>query len=275
MIEAILKYNYMQNAIMASILTSFICGIMGTIIVEKKLVSMSGGIAHASFGGIGAGYFLQIEPIIGGLLFAILTSLSVGYIKRNTNTNEDTVVNMFWSGGMALGILFIGLTPGYPPDMTSYLFGDILSVNYIYLRVMFVLTIIIILAIGLIFNYWKLYLFDEQYAKIIGIRVILLEIVLYALISSSIVILIKVVGIILAIAILSIPPAISKLFTYKLKWIMICSGILGVIFSLAGLTISYYINIPSGATIILVAITSYFIAILIKHNILMMNKFQN
>ncbi len=264
MIEAILNYNYMQNAVLSAILSSLICGIMGTIIVEKKLVSMSGGIAHASFGGIGAGYFLQIEPIIGGLVFAVLTSLSVGHIKRKTNTNADTVVSMFWSAGMAIGILFIAITPGYPPDMTSYLFGDILAVNNLYLRVMFVLTILVILVVGLAFNYWKLYLFDEEYAKIMGIRVIIFEMVLYVLISLSIVILIKVVGVILSIAMLTIPPAISKLFTYELKWMMIWSGILGILFSLIGLTISYYINIPSGATIILVAIISYFIAILVK-----------
>ncbi len=264
MIEAILNYNYMQNAVLAAILSSLICGVMGTIIVEKKLVSMSGGVAHASFGGIGAGYFFQIEPIIGGLIFAVLTSLSVGQIKRKTNTSADTVVSMFWSAGMAIGILFIAITPGYPPDMTSYLFGDILSVNDFYLRVMIGLTILIILVIGILFNYWKLYLFDEEYAKIMGIRVMLFEVVLYILISLSIVILIKVVGVILSIAMLTVPPAISKLFTHELKWMMIWSSIFGIVFGITGLIISYYANIPSGATIILVAISSYFVAILLK-----------
>lgn len=264
MIDAIINYNYMQNALFAAILSSLICGIMGTIIVEKKLVSMSGGIAHASFGGIGAGYFFGIEPIIGGLVFAVATSLSVVRIKRKTNANVDTVISMFWSAGMAIGILFIGLTKGYPPDITSYLFGDILMVNDLYIRVMLMLTIIVTLVIFLIFNYWKIYLFDEEYAKIIGIRVIVLEVILYALISISIVILIKVVGIILSIAMLTIPTAISKLFLQEMRRIMIWSSVIGCTIGVVGLTVSYYIEIPSGATIILVGIISYYISMSVK-----------
>lgn len=264
MIEAILNYNYMQNAVTAALLASIICGIIGTIIVEKKLVSMSGGIAHASFGGIGAGYFFGIEPIVGGLVFAIATSLSVGKIKRAGKTNTDTIVSMFWSAGMAIGILFISITPGYPPDMTSYLFGDILTVNTLYIRIMLLLSLVVVVAVSIIFNYWKIYLFDEEYAKIIGLNVLVMEIILYTLVSLSIVILIKVVGVILSLAMLTIPPAISRLFTNDLKQMMIWSGLLGIFFSFAGLTISYYVNIPSGATIILVGITAYFLALLVK-----------
>lgn len=264
MIEAILKYSYMQNAVLAAIFASIICGVIGTIIVEKKLVSMSGGIAHASFGGIGAGYFFGIEPIIGGLIFAIASSLSVGQIKRKGKTNTDTIVSMFWSAGMAIGILFISITPGYPPDMTSYLFGDILTVNSLYIRIMFIMAVVVLLVVGLIFNYWKIYLFDEEYAKIIGLNVLVLEIMLYTLVSLSIVILIKVVGVILSLAMLTIPPAIARLYTNDLKKMMIWSGLLGVIFSFAGLVISYYVNIPSGATIILVGISSYFTVLIAK-----------
>lgn len=144
MIEALFKYTFMQNAFIASILTGIVCGIIGTIIVEKRLVSMSGGIAHASFGGIGLGYLLGIEPIIGGLVFAVMSSLGIATIKRKTNTNSDSLIGIFWSVGMALGILFISLTPGYPPDMTSYLFGDILTVSSFYLKIMAVLKCLII-----------------------------------------------------------------------------------------------------------------------------------
>lgn len=264
MIEAIIKYTYMQHAVISALLASLICGIMGTIIVEKKLVSMSGGIAHASFGGIGLGYFLQIEPIIGGLLFATVSSLSVGRLQRKTHNNADTIISMFWSAGMALGIMFIALTPGYPPDMTSYLFGDILAVNKLYIILMICLAIIIVGVILPIFNYWKLYLFDEEYAKIMGVRVFLLETLLYLLIALSIVILIKVVGIILSIALLTIPPTTAKLWTHHLKWVMVFSVMIGIVFSLSGLVISYYFNIPSGATIILVAIIGYFVGALVK-----------
>lgn len=258
MIQAILNYNYMQNALLAGILASIICGVVGTIIVEKKLVSMSGGIAHASFGGIGAGYFFGFEPILGGLVFAMVSALSVGEINRRTKTYKDTIISMFWSGGMAIGIFFVALTPGYPPDMTSYLFGDILAVNDFYITTIGVLTIGVIAIVVSLFDYWKLYLFDEEYAKIIGIRVAVLEFILNIVIAISIVILIKVVGIILAIAMLTIPPAIAKLFTKKLSRIMILSMMLGIFLTISGLTLSYYMNIPSGATIILVSIIVYF-----------------
>lgn len=263
MIEAIMNFHYMQNAVIAAVIASIICGIIGTIIIEKKLVNMSGGIAHASFGGIGAGYFLGIEPIIGGLFFAVLTSLGVNRIKKTTNAQADTVVNMFWSVGMALGILFIALTPGYPPDMTSYLFGDILTVNDLYIYVMIGLVILGVLTVFSIYNYWKLYLFDEEYAKIIGINVAVLDLILSVLLAVSIVLLIKVVGVILALAMLTIPPSIAKLFTKRLQSIMLWAGLIGVLVSLSGLTLSYYLNIPSGATIILVSIGLYFIALLV------------
>ena len=133
MIHAIINYSFMQNAVMAAILSSVLCGIIGTIIVEKKLVSMSGGIAHTSFGGIGLGYLLGVHPIITGMIFAVGASISIPMIKRKTNAAADTLIGVFWATGMALGILFIGLTPGYPPDMTSYLFGDILTVSTLYI----------------------------------------------------------------------------------------------------------------------------------------------
>lgn len=257
MLQSILTYSFMQNAVMAAIVASLISGIIGTIIVEKQLVSMSGGIAHASFGGIGLGYFLGIEPIIGGLLVATTASLTVGQIQRKTRIKADTIVSMFWSAGMAMGILLIALTPGYPPDMTSYLFGDILTVNDTYLTIMTGLAVLMFAVVFLLFNYFKLYLFDEAYAKIIGINVTALETVLYVMIAFSIVVLIKVVGIILALALLTIPTATAKLFTFSLSRIMLLATLFGSLYSLAGLTLSYYGNIPSGASIILVSIAVY------------------
>jgi len=267
MIEALFNYTFFQNAFVAAILASIVCGIIGTIITQKGLVSMSGGIAHTSFGGIGLGYLLGIEPIIGGLVFSILASLGISTIKRKINTNSDTLIGMFWSVGMALGILFIALTPGYPPDMTSYLFGDILTVSSLYIKMMILLSIIIIFSITSIFNYWRGYLFDEEYTKVLGVNTLFLEYILYVLISLSIVILIKVVGIILAIALLTIPPAIAKIFTYNFRDMMILSSLLGAVFCISGLFISYIYNIPSGSTIILLSAIVYFlIAALMKYS---------
>lgn len=259
MIEALFNYTFLQNAFLAAILASVVCGIIGTIITQKGLVSMSGGIAHTSFGGIGLGYLLGIEPIIGGLAFSILASLGISTIKRKIDTNPDTLIGMFWSVGMALGILFIALTPGYSPDMTSYLFGDILTVSSLYIKMMVLLSIIIIFSVMSIFNYWRGYLFDEEYTQVLGVNILLLEYILYILISLSIVILIKVVGIILVIALLTIPSAIAKMFTYNLKNMMILSSLLGVVFCISGLFISYKYNISSGATIILLSVIGFFI----------------
>ncbi len=264
MIEILFSYNFMKNALMAAMLSSVVCGIIGTIIVEKKLVSMSGGIAHVSFGGIGLGYLLGIEPIIGGLVFSVLASIGISTINRKTNTNSDALIGMFWSVGMALGILFIALTPGYPPDMTSYLFGDILTVSSVYIKIMIILSLIILISILSIFNYWKAYLFDEEFTKVLGINTLFLECFLFILIALSIVVLIKVVGIILSIALLTIPPAIAKLFTYDIKKIMIVSTFSGIVFNVLGLVISYQYNIPSGATIILLSVIGYFVSIVLS-----------
>jgi len=264
MIDALFEYTFIRNAVLASIIASIVCGVIGTIIVEKKLVSMSGGIAHTSFGGIGLGYLLGFEPIIGGLIFAVIAAVSISKIRRETKTKSDTLIGMFWAVGMALGILFISMSSGYQPDMTSYLFGDILTVSSVYIKIMVVLSIIILGIIFTAFNYWKAYLFDEEYLKVLGIDIKILEYILFIIISLSIVILIKVVGIILAIALLTIPPAISKLFTKDLKKIMGLSIIFGIILSFLGLYVSYNFNIPSGSTIILVSVVSFLVVSFLK-----------
>ncbi|MTI66414.1 MAG: metal ABC transporter permease [Firmicutes bacterium] len=264
MIDVIFKYTFLQNAIIASILSSIVCGIIGTIIVEKKLVMMSGGIAHTSFGGIGLGYFLGIEPILGAIFFSVLAALGISQIGRKAKTKSDALIGIFWSTGMAFGIFFIGLTPGYPPDMTSYLFGDILTVSKTYLYIMVIVTTLLIFSILAFFNHIRAYLFDEEFLKVLKIPSVLLESFLFVFIALSIVVLLKVVGIILVIALLTIPPAISKFFTYDFKNMIIGSIVIGMFLCIFGLYISYRFNIPSGATIILLSSFLYFIMVIIK-----------
>lgn len=259
MIIEAFSYSFFQNAFISAILASIVCGIIGTIIVEKKLVMMSGGIAHTSFGGIGLGYLLGFEPILGAFGFSVLAALSISTINKRVKTNSDVIVGIFWSVGMSLGIFFVSFMPGYPPDMTSYLFGDILTVSNFSLNMMIVANVIVLASVILLFNYWKAYLFDEEFSKVIGISTGLLEKFLFIMIALTIVVLLKVVGIILVIALLTIPPAIAKLFTYDLKNMMIISSILGIIFTVSGLFLSYAFNIASGATIILLSATTYFI----------------
>lgn len=264
MIEAISKYTFLQNAIYSAFLASIVCGIIGSIIIEKKLVMMSGGIAHTSFGGIGMGYYLNIEPIIGALIFSILSSITIAGIRKKTGTNSDTLIGIFWAMGMALGILFVAFTPGYPPDISSYLFGDILTVSKFDLTVMILLDILVIFVIVAFFNYWKAFLFDDEFTSVLGVETRIFDYTLFIIIALTIVVLIRVVGIILVIALLTVPSAIAKLFTYNLKKMMGLAILFGMFFSLAGLWLSYQFNIASGATIILLAGISYIITIIIK-----------
>ena len=262
MVEAF-KYTFIQNAFMGAILASIACGIIGTIIVEKKLVMMSGGIAHSSFGGIGLGYYLSIEPIIGGLIFSIITSISIVQIKQKTNVNSDAIIGIFWAIGMALGILFIAFIPGYPPDMTSYLFGDILTISRWDIAFMFIMDVLLLFIISALFHYWRAYLFDDEFSRTIGIPVKIYEYTLFILIACAIVVLIKIVGIILVIALLTVPAAIAKMFSESLKKMMLLSVWFGIVFCITGFSVSYLYDIPSGATIILVSGIFYFISILL------------
>ena len=150
MIHALLEYQFMQNAFIASLLASIVCGMIGVIVVEKKLVMMSGGIAHTAYGGVGLGYLLGFEPIIGAFLFSVAAALGIGAIKRKGGVQADIIIGLFWSLGMALGIVFIALMPGYPPDLNSYLFGNILSVTKadLYLMVLLTLPVLFIVIVA-------------------------------------------------------------------------------------------------------------------------------
>ncbi|QIB68958.1 metal ABC transporter permease [Aminipila butyrica] len=257
MIQAILEYEFLQNALWAGVLSSIVCGIIGVIIVEKKLVMMSGGIAHTSYGGVGLGYLLGFEPILGAFGFAVGAALGIGFIKRRGGARSDVIIAMLWSLGMALGILFISLMKGYPPDLTSYLFGNILSVTKSDLYLMMGLTFVVVLLVAVLFNDWKAYLFDEEFASIIGIRTALLEYVLLVLTAMTVVVLIRVVGIILVLSLLTAPAAVAESFSQKLKGRMIYATIFGIFFCGAGLWISYVTNIASGAAIVILSVLCY------------------
>ncbi len=265
MIDALLNYNFLQNAFFSAILASIACGIIGTIIIEKQLVMMSGGIAHTAFGGIGLGYYLGIEPLIGALGFAVLSALGIRRLQHKTHITPEVVLGMFWALGMALGILFIAFTPGYPPDITSYLFGDILTVSRLDLIITIIMNLIIVSTIVVFFNAFKTYLFDEEFAQVIGLPTALLENIIYVLVALTVVVLIRVVGIMLIIALLTAPPSIARQYTYSLHHTMILSIVLGIIFCLGGLWVSYVMGIPSGAAIIVIAVATYFIISVLKN----------
>ena len=252
MIE-ILQYDFMQNALIAALLASISCGIIGVYVVVKRIVFISGGIAHAAFGGIGLSYFLGIDPIMGVVPFSIASALSMGFVGRRTKIPEDTAIGILWAIGMALGIIFIGFTPGYAPDLFGYLFGSILTVPTSNIITMLILNVAIIVIVIALYREFQAISFDEEYAKAMGLLTERVYLLLLCLIALTVVLLIRVVGVILVIALLTIPAALSKRFTHRLSSMMLLSIVLCAIFTTGGLWFSYLFNLPSGATIVLVS----------------------
>ena len=260
----IFEYEFMRNALIAAVLVNIACGIVGTYVVIKKIVFISGGISHAAFGGIGLGYFLGVNPILVALPFSIASALSIGIISRRTKISEDTAIGIIWSLGMALGILFINLTPGYAPDLFSYLFGNILTVPLSDIYLMLGLDIAIIIISVFFYREFLVISFDEEFAAVTGVAVRFFYFLLLCLVALSVVILIRIAGIILVIALLTIPASICRLFTYNVKKMMLYSVITGILITAAGLVLSYYLDFSSGAAIIILAAMVFFISYLIK-----------
>jgi zinc transport system permease protein len=254
---SLLDYQFIRNALIAGALASIVCGIIGVMIAEKKCVMLTGGIAHTSYGGVGLGYFLGFEPVIGAFLFAVGAALGIGYIKRSGTLRSDVITGLFWSTGMALGILFISLMPGYPPELSSYLFGSILAVTKADILFMSGLTIVVVLSVAGFFEYWKMFLFDQEFSHVRGIRTALMEYLLYILIALSVVVLIRVAGIILILALFTAPNAIASLFTRRIAPRMMLSAAVGLFLCFAGLVISYKLNLPSGAAIVILSAGSF------------------
>lgn len=253
----VFQYEFIRNAILAGILASIACGIVGTFIVVKRLTFISGGIAHTAYGGVGLGYFLGIPPIIGAIVFSLLASVGIASLRAKKNQNEDTLIGIMWAFGMSLGILFISFSSGYTPDLMSYLFGNILAVSNLEIFLMLILNAVIFAVVKLNFRKLEAVTFDEEYSRAIGLNVERYFFVLYLLIALTVVLLIKIVGIILVIALMSIPASISLNFSKSLKKMIVYSIFTGMILTLFGLFLSYYLNLPSGSTIIIVAALAY------------------
>jgi len=260
----VLQYEFIQNAIIAGLLASIACGIVGVYVVVNRIIFISGGIAHTSFGGIGLGYLAGFNPVLGALFFALTSALGIGYITRKTKLSEDTTIGIFWAMGMALGIIFIGLAPGYAPDLFSYLFGNILTVPASDLVIMLALDIAII---GIVVAFYKEFLavsFDEEFSTVLGVRVGLLYLLLLCMIALTVVVLLRIVGMILIIALLTIPAAMARQFTYNMRKMMVLAISFSIIFTLGGLWLSYVMDLASGATIVLLGGSVLFVTFGLK-----------
>ncbi len=260
MIEQIFQYEFLSNAVWASILTAIACGIVGTYIVSKRIVFIAGGITHASFGGIGIGFFMGWNPILSALGFSVLVAWAIQYFSKRTNLREDSVIATLWALGMALGILFVYLTPGYTPNLMSYLFGSILTVSHFDLWLMLVVVAVIILFFIFFYRSILYISFDENFARTKTNYVNLFNYILISLTALVIVINIRVVGIILVLSLISIPQNTANLFFHRFQHIMWVSIGINLVATLTGLWISYQFNIPSGATIIIVLVVIFILA---------------
>lgn len=263
MIFEALELPFFQRVLIAGLLASVGCGILGTYVVAKRIASISGGLSHAAFGGVGLGYLLGFNPMLGAAGFGLLAGLSLGVASRRVRTGLDTLIAMTWSVGMALGIVFVALAPGYAPDLMSYLFGSLLFVPWEYVVIVGVLDVVILAVVGLFYKELQAVAFDEEFARIAGVWVEPVMLALFALISLSVVTLIRVVGIILAIALLTIPAAIARQWAESLRGMMllaiaICAAcIVSGLFLSYGLSDRFEISVPPGPLVILLTAIVY------------------
>ncbi len=260
----IFSYGFMRNALIAGMLVSIACGVIGTLVVLNRIVFLSGGIAHAAYGGVGMAFFFGVDPMIGAVAFGLLSSVAMGLVQRKTRQRADTLIGVMWAVGMALGVVFTNLSPGYKPDLMSYLFGSILAVSKLDIWLMLAVALLVIVLVAVFYKGFLAISFDETFARVRNLPVDFLYMLMIILIGLTVVVAMRVVGLIMIIALLTIPPAIANLFSKSMWKIMLIASLLSMLFTIIGLLLSYTLNLTSGATIILVAGAVYFLTFLVK-----------
>lgn len=259
-IDALFQYDFLQRALVAGVLASIGCGLVGTYVVVRRISFVAGGIAHAVLGGMGAALFFGYTPYAGAIVAALIAALIIGSVSLVWKEREDTVIGALWAIGMAVGILFISATPGYQMNLFSYLFGNILMVSGEHLQLMMVLDTFLILMVGMFHNQFNAVIFDEEYARLRGLPVTLIYLLLLAMVALTVVLLIQVVGLILVIALLTLPAAVAGHYTKTLSAMMLVAVIVGFFVTSSGMAVSYAYDLPSGATMILVAAIVYLVS---------------
>lgn len=250
---------FFQRALAAGMLAALASGVMGTYVVVKEASAVSGGMAHAAFGGLGLGYLLGFSPMAGAAGFALLSGLGVGLAHRRLHQGLDTLVMMMWSVGMAVGILCVAAVPGYAPDLTSYLFGNLLFVTPRYLWIAAALDVVVLAAVALFGRQLRAVAFDEEFSEIVGVPVDAVVLLLLGLASLVVVLLIRVVGVLLAVALLTIPAALARHWSDTLGRMMVVASLAGAAFIAVGLFGAYGlstglgVDLPSGPLIVLAA----------------------
>jgi ABC-type Mn2+/Zn2+ transport system permease subunit len=260
----LLGFAFMQRALLAGVLIGAVCAIIGVYVVLKGLSFIGAGIAHASFGGVALGFVLGINPLISAIAFCLATAWSIGLVARKIQVKEDTAIGIFFASTMALGILFIGLMRGYKVDLFGYLFGNILAVSVQDVWITLVLGIGVLVAVGLFFKELMFVTFDAEMAEVTGVPAGRVYFLLISLIALTIVLSIKVVGIVLVSALIVTPAAAAYQLTEDFRRMMALAIVIGVGSAVGGLLLSYPLNIASGSTIVLLATLVFFTAALVS-----------
>ena len=260
MLEA-LHFEFMQNALLAGLLASIICGVMGTLVVVNRIVFLSGGIAHSAFGGIGLAFFFGWNLLAGTIGFSLMAALIMAAVTYKAKHRADTIIGVLWAVGMAVGIILLDLTPGYNVDLMSYLFGSILTVPDVDIWMMLGVGLAIVGIVIYFYNDYLALSYDEEFAQIRGVHVKSLYFLMIAMLAVGIVMIIQVVGLILVIALLTIPPYIAEKYSTSLLKMMLLSTLLSSIFTIAGLWLSFVFDLTSGASIIAVAGVGFFVSL--------------
>ncbi len=264
---SIFQYEFIVKGLLGAIFASITAGLAGTYIVSRRMVFLSGGISHASFGGIGIGYFAGINPVIGAAIFSILSALGIEYLSVNQKIREDSAIGILWAFGMAIGIIFIYLTPGYTPDLMSYLFGSILTVTYGDIIALGIMSVLLTLYFGIFYRTILYISFDEQFARTYSPHVNIFKYITTALIALTIVLNIRMAGVVLVLSLLTIPPNIAMIFTKVYSKIVLWSIVAGFIGTTTGYAISFFAGIPVGGTIIFTLVVIWIIVKSVKQGI--------
>lgn len=263
-INALIQHPFLQHAVVGGLLASLACGVIGPFVVVKRIGYIAGGISHTILGGMGIAVFLGFYPMVGALVSSLVAALIIGWVSIQTRYQEDIIISALWSTGMALGIIFINLTPGYSADLMTYLFGNILLIPTHALYITAALDGLILLMVMLFNKQLVAVCFDEEFTKLRGIKVTAYYLLLLCLIALTCVILIQIVGLILVIALLTMPAAIARNHMTNITAMMVVSTLLGSVFTFTGIGVAYHTNLPGGATIILVTAVAFLMSLTVK-----------
>ena len=260
----LLQYTFIQHALIGSLLASIACGLVGTYIVTRRLVFISGGLTHASFGGLGLGLYTGLSPILSAAVFAVLSAFGVEWLSKRKDMREDSAIAVFWALGMAVGVMFTFLSPGFAPDLSAYLFGNILTITQSDLALLGSVAAVLVIFFALFIHPLTYMAFDPEFARSQGLNVQLLEYVMMMFIALTIVACLRMVGIVLVISLLTIPQMTANLFVHRFHHIIWLSVGIGYVSCLGGLYLSFRENIPSGASIIFFSIVIYAVCKAVK-----------